>query len=68
MCKIVEFFLQDVVFRDDHVVSKLLGINDVFCTNKWMAKVKLKWCHAVGWFFIKFCLEFSGLRKVNLHV
>ena len=42
MCKIVEFFLQDVVFRDDHVVSKLLGINDVFCTNKWMVRVELK--------------------------
>ena len=28
----------------------------------------MKQCHAVGWFFIKFCYEFSFFRKVNVRV
>ena len=25
-------------------------------------------CDAVGWFFMEFCFEFSGFRKVNFHI
>ena len=42
MCEVVEFFLQDVVLCDDHVVTKCLGIDDTFFTAEWRGRVEVK--------------------------
>ena len=67
-CQVVEFCLQNVVFRDDHVVSKCLGIDDTFFAAKWMVRMEVKQCHAVGWFSINFRFKFSGFRKIDFYV
>ena len=43
-------------------------INDTFFTAEWVVRVEMRLCHGVGWFFKEFCLEFSGFRKVDLHL
>ena len=47
---------------DDHVVTKCLGIDDTFFAARWMVRMEVKKCHAVGWFSIEFRFRFSGLK------
>ena len=51
-----------MVFRDDHVVTKCLGIDDTFFAAKWMVRMEVKKFHAVGWFSIEFRFKFSCLK------
>ena len=67
-CQVVEFCLQNMVFRDDHVVTKYLGIDYTFFAAKWMVRMEVKQCHAVGWFSIEFRFKFSVFRKVDFQV
>ena len=67
-CQVVEFYMQNMVFRDDHVVTKCLGIDYTFIAAKWMVRMEVKQCHAVGWCSVEFRFKFSGFRKVDLHV
>ena len=67
-CQVVEFCPQNVVLRDDHVVSKCLGIDDTFFTAEWMVRMEVNQYHAVGWFSIEFRFKLYGFRKIDLHV
>ena len=40
--------------------------NDIFVTAEWMMAVEMKKCYAAIRFCVKFCLMFSGFRKVDL--
>ena len=66
-CQVAEFCLKNVVLRDDHVVSKCLGIDDTFFIAEWMVRMEVKQCHAVGWFSVQLRFKFSGFRKIDLH-
>ena len=57
-----------MVFRDDHVVTKCLGIDYTFIAAKWMVRMEVKQCDAVGQCSIEFRFKFSGFRKIDLHV
>ena len=57
-----------MIFRDDHVVTKCLGIDDTFFAAKWMVRMEVKQCHAVGLFSIEVRFKFSYFRKIDLHV
>ena len=42
-CNVLGYkFLQNVVFWDDHVVSKCLGINYTFFRVEWVVRVEVK--------------------------
>ena len=56
--------LSSVVFWDDHVASKWLGINNRFFTAEWMMRVECEKVSCSRLFF----LEFSGFKTLNFYV